>query len=173
MFCVLVRSVNFTARSTPGYCTEPPKPPNAGMQSEPALALSFSVAPPYLLVVCWPLQPGGAVVARVKIAGAGTVPLVVLCEPAQPANMMTAAPIPKPWWPMRNLIILPKFYVPGPFPGYPYRGVRAKMGSNSAGSIAARDAVMQRREERMSGTDLSGPEREHGLCAARPRHQPR
>jgi hypothetical protein len=75
MSSVLVRIVNFTDRWTPGYCIEPPKPPNAGMQKAPALVLSLTLIPPYLLFVCWPMQAGGPVTAGANVTGAGIVPL--------------------------------------------------------------------------------------------------
>src|SRR5580693_10287434 len=105
MFSVLVRIVSFTERSTPGYCIEPPKPPNSGMQNEPPLVLSFTLMLPNFFVVRWPLQVGGPVRARAAVAGAGTALVIEVCDPPQPASIMTATPRPRAWRPVFNLVI--------------------------------------------------------------------
>lgn len=121
MFCVLVRIVSFTERSTPGYCIEPPKPPNAGMQNEPPLVLSITLIFPNFFVVRCPLQVGGPVTSRAAVADAGTVPLIAVCDPPQPASIMTATQMPKAWRPVVHLIIARSVRHPGIVPAVTIR----------------------------------------------------
>jgi hypothetical protein len=75
MLAVLVRIDNITARSPLGYCSDPPNPPNAGMQNDPPPGLSSPEWPPYVIIVRCRAQAGGPLTARANAAGERVSPL--------------------------------------------------------------------------------------------------